>query len=324
MVDAGRPVTAWRMARATAAASSRTPRRCRSPQKPIPTSAARAGDAAQLVVGEVAHVVAGALHAGVRDHHRPPGHGHRVRDGAGRGVGEVEQDPPLLQAAHQRHGRVRRESALRHAVGGARPLRVEEVRRGDHAEAGVEERVHAAPRSPSSACAPSRPRNPAVMPGCVPAPIEVAGHVVTACAAGSGVRPIARPCLAACAPGGGHARAGWSRSAAASAAHDGQGRDHVAAVVVALVVEAAWALGDDGEGLDGDVALDEPGHVDVAAVRRSGRGRAPTAASRRGGRRWSGARAARSRARTAADGAARRPCCSGARRGRAPGRRRRR
>ena len=44
-------------------------------------------------------------------------------------------------------------------------------------------------------------------------------------------------------------------------------RDVVAAVVVALEVEVARSLGDDGEGLEGHVALQEPRHVDVAARR---------------------------------------------------------
>ena len=95
----------------------------------------------ELRVGEVARAVAGGLDAGVRDDHGPGGRGedvvHRLRGG----VGEVDDDLPLLQLA-QPVAAQRAEAAVADAVGGAADLGVGEVGRRHHAEAGVVEHVH--------------------------------------------------------------------------------------------------------------------------------------------------------------------------------------
>ena len=107
-----------------------------------------------------------------------------------------------------------REAALLDAVGGAADLGVEEVRRRHHAEARVLHGVDVA-RSPSSACAPSRPGSrprAAVGPRRVQERFQV-GRVRTTSglprAAGAVAEPVGLVQRAV--------RAGWSRSPAASA-----------------------------------------------------------------------------------------------------------
>jgi hypothetical protein len=95
----------------------------------------------QLGVAQVAPVVAGATDAGVGDDDRAPRDRQHVVDGRGRGVREVDQHAPRLQAGDPLAA-LRGQPALADAVRGAADVGVEEVRGGHHAEAGVGQHVH--------------------------------------------------------------------------------------------------------------------------------------------------------------------------------------
>src|SRR5512143_3341896 len=98
--------------------------------------AAGAGDAAELVVGEVAPVVAGAAHAAVRDDHRLGRHRQHVVDGGGGYVRQVDQHAELLHALHQVAPLVG-EAVLLQPVRRAAERVVEEVGEADQAESGA-------------------------------------------------------------------------------------------------------------------------------------------------------------------------------------------
>src|SRR5262245_60581361 len=93
--------------------------------------AARARDPPELLVREVAGVVAGSLYSRVRDDHGTAGHREHLLDRPGRRVGEVDEHRPLLEPVHDLAPQGR-EPALRDAVGGARDLVVEEVGEAHH------------------------------------------------------------------------------------------------------------------------------------------------------------------------------------------------
>ena len=62
---------------------------------------AAAGDVAELLVTQVARVVAHTAHAGVRHKHGARGGGEHVVDRLRRGVREIDDDVPLFEAGDQ-------------------------------------------------------------------------------------------------------------------------------------------------------------------------------------------------------------------------------
>jgi hypothetical protein len=116
------PSNAWRIARATALPSAAN--------RGLPVAdaddASRSRDAPDLVVGQVAQVVARPLDAGVRDDHGPARECERLDDRPRRSVGEVEDDPALFHATDDR-ATLLREPSLRDAMGGSGEIGVDEV-----------------------------------------------------------------------------------------------------------------------------------------------------------------------------------------------------
>jgi hypothetical protein len=109
--------------------------RSRGPE-PDPDQAARPGDPAQVLVGQVAGVVGHSPDPGVRGDDRPGRAGQDVADRGGRRVRHVDQHPALLHPLdHLVTGR--REAALDDPVRGSAERVVEEVGRRHHPEARV-------------------------------------------------------------------------------------------------------------------------------------------------------------------------------------------
>ena len=95
--------TTWARWATTSATVARRPGRARNPRcSDHAHHAAGVGHGPDLAVVEVAPHVAARPHAGVRRHHRPapPVHGEGVGEGAGPGVGEVEDDAALAERLH--------------------------------------------------------------------------------------------------------------------------------------------------------------------------------------------------------------------------------
>ena len=217
---------------------------------------------AELLVGEVPRVVAGAADAGVRDHDRPPRHRQRRRRSSAAEACARSSTIPRASIRRIISRPAPGQAALLDAVGRAAERVVEEVARRHHPEAGVGddldvgrvvvERVRAFDREEAR-----RDRRLVGAPRDVG--VEVGARAdqrePTIGAARHGVRPVGlvqRPRE--------KAPPGRRRPAPGERQQD----DVVAAVVVALDVEVAGRLRARGEDLERDVALDEAGHVDVA------------------------------------------------------------
>jgi len=98
--------------------------------------AAGLGDAAELVVGEVARVVAGSLDAAVGKDDRTSGDGEHVANGLRRGMGQIDNHAAGLHEANE-FAAFFSEAALGDAVSGAGERIVEKVGQADQSVAGV-------------------------------------------------------------------------------------------------------------------------------------------------------------------------------------------
>lgn len=110
--------------------------------EPDADESAGGGDAFDLVIGEVAGVVAGATDAGVGDDDGQAAECEDFVDNFRGGVGEIDEDVEVLHELDDLASGGG-ESAFFDAVCGAADVVVEEVGWGHHAVADVEEELHA-------------------------------------------------------------------------------------------------------------------------------------------------------------------------------------
>lgn len=224
--------------------------------------AAGAGDAAEVVITEIADIVAGAFDAAVRDDDGAGREGEDVVDGFRRCVGDVDEHAPGFHAAEHCSSEIG-ETALLRAGGGTGELRVEEVRGRHHAEAGVVHDVHILDvsfKDLGTLDAEESGSDGGVGALLVEIGLEIGGGMDDA--------------ELSLRTGGEAVQTGRLIEGAAFEAEpgsdgpalgDGEREDVIGVTGVALEVLAARRFGDDGEGLERDIGFDQAGDVDVTA-----------------------------------------------------------